>query len=110
MKHADAELARVLAVRAADLRREEGPVHDDVQLRHVRSAHLLRRQFYLPEKPIRRRDRELIGDLPAQRHLYLLVSVKTGARTVQLEVEDAILPGILERKRRLFLGPLPLDR
>src|SRR5687768_6676043 len=63
VEHADAELARIVALEGIDLRGREGLVHPDLQLRHVGVANLGCRNGEPPELPILGRDGERVHDL-----------------------------------------------
>ncbi len=110
VEDADPELPRVLARRRVHGCGHERLIDGDLQFGHLHGPELRGRQLDLAQLQIVRHERELIERLAAELHLHLLGAVQLGDGTVQLEIEDRVLPGILEGERRVLLGPLPFDR
>src|SRR5581483_339785 len=110
MKHANAQLSRVLAVRCRNESRHKRLIDCNREEVHVGRSELGAGQRNLPHHLLPRRHREGIEHLPAKADRDLLRLVEHAARIVGVEVKRLILFRVLERERRFLLGPLPTDR
>src|SRR5213593_734788 len=109
MEHADAQLARVLLVGRVQQRRYIRLVDRDLYFGHLARSELRGGQRDLPEQLLASVERELIDDLSPSAHLHLLRLRKDIRGMVDVEIEQAVLFRVLERKRRRLFRPLPFD-
>src|SRR6516164_1967987 len=110
MEHADAKLPRILAVRARHEGRNVGLVDHDAHFCIVAGSEAIGLQRNLLQLLLAGLKRELVQRLTVQGELHAPRLTDDRRGVIDVEIEDAVFFGILEREGRLFLGPLPLNR